>query len=59
MLQPGDILLFEGDVLHAGAKYESACNTRVHVYLDVPDLRRKPNTNWSPGEAGVDYDWSK
>ena len=31
----GHILLFDGDVAHAGACYATT-NTRVHVYLDVP-----------------------
>eukprot|EP00966_Prymnesium_polylepis_P059302 1374746-Prymnesium_polylepis.1 len=35
LVPPGAILLFDGDVAHAGASY-AACNTRVHLYLDVP-----------------------
>ena len=50
-LGPGDVLLFEGDVLHAGADYPDACNTRVHLYLDVPALTRTPNSNWYPGAS--------
>jgi len=48
MLQPGDILLFEGDVLHAGAKYESACNTRVHVYAGCAGLAAKAEHDLVP-----------
>ena len=32
-LLPGDIIVFEGDVIHAGAAYSQA-NLRVHAYLD-------------------------
>ena len=35
----GDVLVFDGDVVHAGAQY-SVGSTRVHVYLDVPELER-------------------
>ena len=39
-LEPGDVLVFDGDVVHAGAAYR-APNTRVHVYLDVPSVKRE------------------
>ena len=41
----GDVLVFDGDVVHAGAQY-SVGSTRVHVYLDVPELTRDPNFTW-------------
>ena len=44
-LGPGDILVFEGDVAHAGAWYTSL-NTRVHLYLDVPGLAREADVTW-------------
>ena len=44
-LELGDVLIFEGDLVHAGAAYPDGANMRVHVYLyasrvDVPG----PNT---------------
>ena len=44
-LEPGDVLVFEGDVVHAGAQYASL-NTRVHAYLDAPGVERKVNHTW-------------
>lgn len=44
-LSRGDVLLFRGDLLHAGAAYESE-NTRVHTYLDVPGVKRPKNRTW-------------
>ena len=41
----GDVLVFDGDVLHAGAPYADA-NTRVHVYLDVPGQERERDYTW-------------
>jgi ectoine hydroxylase-related dioxygenase (phytanoyl-CoA dioxygenase family) len=38
-LQKGQVLVFRGDLIHAGAAYESR-NVRVHCFLDVPDLTR-------------------
>ena len=37
--------MFEGDLVHAGAGYSRA-NTRVHVYLDVAEVRRPPKSTW-------------
>ena len=45
-LYAGDVLVFEGDVEHAGAAYHMA-NTRIHVYLDVEHVFRKPGNTWS------------
>ena len=41
----GAILLFDGDVAHAGACY-AAPNTRVHVYLDVAGVQREKDVTW-------------
>ena len=42
---PGCMLVFDGDVAHAGAWY--ACpNTRVHMYLDVFDCLRTVDVTW-------------
>ena len=38
-LNPGDLLVFDGDVSHAGASYAMP-NTRIHVYLDVKGIKR-------------------
>ena len=44
-LAPGDALVFDGDVAHAGAWYASL-NTRAHLYLDVPGLAREADVTW-------------
>ena len=41
-LEMGDIVLFDGDVVHAGAAYAEA-NTRLHVYLDVHGVEHESN----------------
>ena len=46
-LNKGDVLYFTGDALHAGAEYKNS-NTRVHVYLDVKDVKRLKDTTWFP-----------
>ena len=48
--------LFEGNVLHAGAEYKRASNTRVHLYLDVEAFLRDPNGSWGPPN---NYGWSQ
>ena len=40
LLQPGDVLLFDGYTVHAGASYAKP-NTRLFVYLDVPGVVRE------------------
>ena len=45
LIPPGAILLFDGDVAHRGASYASM-NTRVHLYLDVPRVRRERDVVW-------------
>ena len=45
VLNAGDVLVFDGDVGHAGADYHVG-NTRVHVYLDVPSVDRDPDNVW-------------
>ena len=47
VLGPGDIIVFEGDVLHAGSAYTHE-NTRVHVYLDVHSVPRQRDITWIP-----------
>ncbi len=39
-LRAGDILLFRGDLVHAGAAVGLVENVRFHVYLDVDGIER-------------------
>ncbi len=51
-LEPGDILIFRGDLIHAGAAYDKL-NVRIHVYLDSPDVSRMPNRTWFPSDDWI------
>ena len=44
-LQRGDVLMFEGDVVHAGSAYASD-NVRIHAYLDSDEVRRERNRTY-------------
>ena len=44
-IPPGCILLFDGDVAHAGAAYHTQ-NTRVHVYMDAEGVDRASDYTW-------------
>ena len=44
-LSRGDVVVFRGDTIHAGAAYKKE-NTRVHVYLDNPNIYRPRNETW-------------
>jgi hypothetical protein len=44
-LQAGDVLLFRGDLVHAGSAYNAA-NVRLHCYLDAADVSRPPDMTW-------------
>ncbi len=44
-LKPGEILLFRGDLVHAGAAY-SECNVRLHAFLDVKGVPRQSNSTF-------------
>lgn len=44
-LEPGDCLVFDGDCVHAGSSYDYD-NVRLHVYLDVIDIKRSKNNTW-------------
>ena len=48
LIPPGAILIFDGDIAHAGASYAGP-NTRVHLYLDVPGVARDQDYTWFPG----------
>src|SRR3546814_7394212 len=43
LLQPGDVLVFRGDVLHADAKSDRGHFGRLHCYLDNPAVPRVGN----------------
>lgn len=49
-LNAGDVLIFRGDLVHAGAAFPMTANARIHVYLDPVGLRRK-----KVGKAEVTY----
>ena len=51
LLEPGDVLVFDGDVSHAGAAYCDP-NTRVHVYLDIEGVERVKDYTWFVRRAG-------
>ena len=44
-LEPGDVLVFRGDLVHAGASYTEE-NVRVHAFLDTTTVPRDPNRTW-------------
>ena len=44
-MSQGDVLVFYGDVVHAGAAYAQD-NTRVHLYFDSPDVPRAHNVTY-------------
>lgn len=46
-LSKGDVLTFSGDTIHCGSHYKKE-NTRLHVYLDIPDVKRTPGLTWFP-----------
>ena len=44
-LNKGDILVFDEDLIHAGADY-SCENTRIHMYLDSKCVKREHNNTY-------------
>jgi ectoine hydroxylase-related dioxygenase (phytanoyl-CoA dioxygenase family) len=44
-MSPGDIFVFRGDLIHAGAGYKKH-NTRLHCFLDSPLVSREQNITW-------------
>lgn len=44
-LNKGDVLVFDGDLPHAGDGYDVR-NTRVHAYVDVPAVARPGNATY-------------
>ena len=45
LLDKGDILVFRGDLVHAGSSYKDD-NIRIHAYLDSPVVPRDKNTTF-------------
>lgn len=50
-LEKGDVLLFRGDFVHAGAGYDTD-NYRLHCYMDSPHVKRKSNVTWTIHDDG-------
>ena len=44
-LEPGDLVIFRGDLVHAGSAYDNR-NIRLHAYLDSPAVPRVANRTW-------------
>ena len=44
-LEPGDAVLFRGDLVHAGAAYGED-NIRMHCYLPSAEIKRPSNSTW-------------
>ncbi len=51
LLEPGDLLVFRGDFIHAGSSYAEE-NYRLHTFLDSPEVPRDPNTTWTVHQDG-------
>lgn len=34
-MNPGDIIIFRGDLIHAGSEYDYDDNLRIHCYYDT------------------------
>ena len=45
-LEVGDVLLFDGDLVHAGAAYPDSDNIRMHVYLYAEGIERPGKGTW-------------
>jgi len=52
-LNPGDVLVFRGDLVHAGSAYNTK-NNRIHLYLDSPLVSRPSNTTWFPSDSWIE-----
>lgn len=44
-MNAGDIVLFRGDLVHAGAKYDKI-NRRLHCYIDTIAVHHRDNRTW-------------
>ena len=45
-LELGDVLIFDGDLVHAGAAYPERDNLRVHVYLYVKEVAKPSGSTY-------------
>ena len=57
-LNAGDVLVFRGDLIHAGAAYD-ARNVRIHCYIDslsAPEPR-DPTETYPVGKGGASCHW--
>lgn len=45
LLDAGDAIIFRGDLVHAGAEYETE-NIRLHCYIDSKAVNRHPNRTY-------------
>jgi hypothetical protein len=54
-LQAGDVLIFRGDLVHAGAGVEKA-NVRLHAYMDV---KGKPRPTLEDGIELTNFMYDK
>lgn len=52
-LEPGDAVLFRGDLVHAGAAYQQD-HLRMHCYLDTATVKRATNATWLIDSDSVD-----
>jgi ectoine hydroxylase-related dioxygenase (phytanoyl-CoA dioxygenase family) len=50
-LQPGDVLIFRPDLIHAGSSYSEE-NLRLHVYLDSLEITRPANRTFIINKHG-------
>lgn len=46
ILQPGDLIMFRADLVHAGDAYPHESNMRLHVYGDSRKIKRSKNTTY-------------
>ena len=50
-LDPGKMLFFRGDLVHAGSSYDKD-NYRLHLFIDSDDVKRNPNRTWFMNKMG-------
>jgi hypothetical protein len=51
-LDSGDVIIFRGDVVHAGSAYKSE-NTRIHIFADHPSFTRSANRTYLVGMSDL------
>ena len=44
IMRRGEVLLFDGDLVHAGAAYPECANTRIHLYIFAKGPRPRGQT---------------